>query len=265
MEKINFKIIYEFIKNINNFILPLLDFYFPDTLKKEYIINLKNGIKIKIRPKIKNKIGDIDIFKEIIIEDEYKTKNILKNKDIILDIGANIGLFSLYATGVIPHLKIYAFEPFKDNFNKLKENIELNKLNNIIPLRLALSSSRGKEFLFVSSENTGAHSIYNGGNMDKIIIKTETLKNALKQTKANFLKIDCEGAEYKILLSTPKEVIRKVNRVILEQHITPKTLKKYSKNSLINYFKKCGFKAKILKKIFYPDEGEFWIIYAQRI
>ncbi len=226
---------------------------------------MRNGMIIRIRPKIREKIGDIDIFKEIVIEDEYRIKNVLKEGEIILDIGANIGLFSLCASNMINNIKVYAFEPFKDNFKILKENIKLNKSNNIIPQMSALSDSNGKGFLFISHENTGAHSIYDKGNMNKKIIKTETLTSALERTKANFLKIDCEGAEYKILLSTSKKIIRKVDGMILEQHITPETLKQYPKNIIMNYFKKCGFEAKILEKIFYKDEGEFWIIYAKRI
>jgi FkbM family methyltransferase len=265
MEKVKFKIIIEFIRNIKNFLKPISDLYFSGILKKDYYLNLKNGIIIKIRPKMKNKIGDIDIFNEIVIEDEYIIKKILKKGDVILDIGANIGIFSLQASSMIKNLRIYAFEPFKENFKVLKENVKLNKFNNIFPQMLAISDHNGKEFLFISFDNTGAHSIYNTGYMNRTIVKTETLTNALKRTKANFLKIDCEGAEYKILLSTSKKVIRNVDRIILEQHITTKTLKKYPKDSIMNYFKRCGFQAKILKKIFYDDEGEFWIIYAKRI
>ena len=99
----------------NWYILPFV--YFKIFRKKYYFLKLKNGKKIKLR----NNSTDIHTFTNIWIIEEYLEIENGKNRTII-DIGAHIGLFSIYALKCNPK-EIIAFEPIKENYNLFKEHI----------------------------------------------------------------------------------------------------------------------------------------------
>jgi FkbM family methyltransferase len=67
----------------------------------------------------------------------------LRDSDSFLDIGANVGVYSLLAASKIKSGSIYSFEALPKNFTRLKENLELNQLQQVTPLCLAISDSTG--------------------------------------------------------------------------------------------------------------------------
>ena len=79
--------------------------------------------------------------------------NNFKQKDVLYDIGANIGVFSLFASK--KKIKVLAFEPAFHNFKKLKKNIKLNKVNNCKPHLIALSNKNYSEDFYFNSNETG--------------------------------------------------------------------------------------------------------------
>ncbi len=81
-------------------------------------------------------------------------KKIVKKGDIIVDIGAHIGYYSLLFAKIVGNKgKVYAFEPDKNNFKLLMKNIKTNGYNNIIPVEKALSNKNQKIRLYISDEN----------------------------------------------------------------------------------------------------------------
>lgn len=75
------------------------------------------------------------IYKEIFIEQQYLQQGItIKDNDYILDVGANIGLFSIFLSQLQKPLKILAFEPVKPIFEVLQANVNLHSLEKIISL-----------------------------------------------------------------------------------------------------------------------------------
>lgn len=268
MEKLNLQLIVQLIKKIKNFLYPLLDFYFPHLIKKDYIINTNDGIKFWIRPKGNKVVGDIDILIEILIEDQYQINNILKSNYKIVDIGGHVGFFSIFASRIIGKKgKIYVFEPFKPNFDQLMNNIKLNKIKNIIAHNIAISGIEREVNFFISKQNVGAHSLIKGITNEHIKVKSTTLKKIFQENnleKIDLLKIDCEGCEYEILLRSPKNILKKIDTIILEQHITSNT-EKYRAKSIIEYLRLEGFSVKILKEIYYEKEGNFFIVLAKRV
>lgn len=137
-------------------------------------------------------------------------KRIVKEGDIFIDLGANIGYFSLLASKIVGEQgKVYSFEPEPRNFKYLCTNIELNSYKNIIPVNKAVSDKTGKTKLFICSYDTGHHTInqYNGikvqnpnkigGKEISIEIETTTLDEFLdkKEDFVNIIKMDIEGAE----------------------------------------------------------------------
>lgn len=267
MEKSKLAYVFGMISNVKNFIYPLMDFFFPNLIKKNYVIETRTGLKLWIRPKRNKIVGDIDILIEILIENQYKLGKLIKPNYTVIDIGGQAGFFSTMASKIVGNNgKVYVFEPSKSNFNELIKNVKLNNLKNIVAHNLAVSKSEGKLKFFISEENVGAHSLLNDANKRFTEVKSTSLKkifceNNLK--KVNFLKMDCEGSEYEILLESPISTLKKIDTIILEQHITHYT-KKYDKDSIICRLKSAGFHIQILKQIYYEKEGNFLIILARQ-
>ena len=115
---------------------------------------------------------------------------------IILDIGGNIGGFSLWADKRWANSKIYSYEPIKDNFNLLKENTK--DMDNIVISNVAIGSKEETRRMYYGAHNVGECSFINGAEQiedgeDVSVMPANLLPNA------NIVKIDTEGAEIEIL------------------------------------------------------------------
>ena len=107
----------------------------------------------------------------------------INENDIVMDIGAIIGIFTLFATGKTRN-SIYAFEPFLENVDLLNRNIQVNNLNNVVVKRFAVTDKVGKIRLFLS-KNVGGYTIIPRDCKEKIkefiIVPTLDLKNIFKK------------------------------------------------------------------------------------
>lgn len=167
---------------------------------------------------------------------ELELKTILKfinEGDVIFDIGANIGCFSVpFAKKVGSSGKVYAFEPQKFIFNLLKKNIECNELKNVQIFNNAIGSSNTilelNDFDYSQPGNFGGIGLkedYDNSYCAKIKgtkknkIETFTLNKFLNLKKCNFLKIDVELMELSVL-DGAKDFINKFKPIIwIENHI----------------------------------------------
>lgn len=166
------------------------------------------------------------IFKSVFEGREYANYFPFYKQATIIDIGGHFGYFSLFASNQA-HLnsKIYTIEPSRSNYNQLNKNIQDTGKNNIESFRLAIGDENRNCKLFLgTSEN---HSIFHdysllnqqSGKADHIEMQTLEqfiLNNQIE--KVDFLKLDCEGAEYKIIASTPKSIFQKIDRIVMEFH-----------------------------------------------
>jgi len=130
-------------------------------------------------------------------------KKSLKRGDIVVDVGAYIGYYSLLASRIIgSEGKVYAFEPEPQNWSLLNKNIELNGYNNILPLQKAVSKECGTTRLFISRWGT-SHSL-KGQDTGKgfIDVETTSLDEFFKDKNhpIDIIKMDVEGAEMDALL-----------------------------------------------------------------
>ena len=144
------------------------------------------------------------IFSEIFIGDCYPLAENNKDKKIIVDIGANIGLFTFYAKIKFPNSKIFSVEANPDNFKILEKNINENKLRDCVRVFNNVCSSFIGEQPFYLSTNPGWSSSYNkrgAENGEMIYLKPLSLSKLFQLNNINrvdVLKIDIEGAEYDI-------------------------------------------------------------------
>ncbi|MFH1227188.1 MAG: FkbM family methyltransferase [Planctomycetota bacterium] len=123
----------------------------------------------------------------------------VKKGDVVLDIGANIGYYTLlFARLVGDEGKVYAFEPEPDNFELLKKNIEINKYENVVLIPKAVSDKVGKIRLYLSGNNKGDNRIFDSqDNRLYIDVEMTTLNDYFRdyKGKVDFVKMDIQGAE----------------------------------------------------------------------
>jgi len=212
---VKLKIFIDAIRILKNwYFYPLIYFKF---LKREHVIlETRNGIKLKIRVFS----TDLIAFTHVWILQEYKKSGFeIKDADTILDIGAHIGLFALYASQFCKNGKIYCFEPVNENFNLLTENLKLNNIRNVIANKLAVSSKSGNVTIYLNEDESG-HSMYLSGPKS-VQVQSISLKDIIDSNnleKSDFIKMDCEGEEYEIINSVPKEYFEKIKKICIEYH-----------------------------------------------
>lgn len=150
----------------------------------------------------------------------------LPKKPIVIDVGAHIGSFSLYMTSQYPQCTLYAFEPDPNNFDLLKENIALNHMEQrILPFQTALGSQAGKHnTLYKHPYNFGMHTLQKAKKepgAPSLPVKTILLDDIFQKFRievCDLLKLDCEGGEYEIILTSSEKTLRRIKNIALEYH-----------------------------------------------
>lgn len=187
-----------------------------------------------------------EILKEIYRDEVYKPFLHDKKDLTIMDVGANIGLFTQYASQFAK--KIYSLEPAKTHFEVLEEMIKYNKLDIVTPINKALSHENGTA-TFYHSQNVTMFSldkrVDNTGEKEEV--ETVTMDKLFKDnniTKIDFMKLDVEGAEAQIIGSEGFEkVASKIKTIVLEYHAWSGVNPSQIVNTLIDY----GYQVKPLK------------------
>lgn len=210
-----FRILLRSVRLLRNwYFYPLM--YFKLINKKHVILETRNGIKIKLR------IHSTDIFAfiHVWILQEYNKKGFeINDKDIIIDIGAHIGLFALYASQFCKTGKIYCFEPIEENFDLLVSNLKLNNIKNVIATRSAVSHKTGNVTIYLNQDES-AHSMYVPASKS-VQVQSVSVKDIIdfnNLEKCDLIKIDCEGSEYEIINSLPVTYFDKINKMCIEYH-----------------------------------------------
>ena len=223
---------------IVKFFVSFFSFFF---FRKSKIINL-NINKGRIKPKINldPKNGFLDKYIYITRKwDHINTQIIiskLKTNDCFIDIGSNVGYFSLLASILVKmNGRVIAFEPIKKLYKQIKFSKKINSYNNIKIYNFGLSDKNIKEKIYLQEKNIASSSIYKKNTLNfsfykgfifkklfetKNLIKFENivlkkLDNLIK-CKVDFIKIDVEGEEYPALLGM-KQILKKYKpKLIIE-------------------------------------------------
>jgi FkbM family methyltransferase len=180
-------------------------------------ISLHNGIRIHLS----SHNHDIRTVFVVFVKKEYMK---IERDSIILDIGANIGAFSLFACQYKPKI-IYAVEPALESFKTLQRNIILNNLENIIKPYwnfIATTDDLEAEFPVKSSPYNKLFSPKEGEEVARVSSLTiNKLIEANNIDKVDYLKIDCEGCEYDIFFNMDDATFDKINNIVMEYHKGP--------------------------------------------
>lgn len=172
-----------------------------------------------------HKTVDSDALIQEIFSDNYKViqRNIdFKPGDVILDLGANEGMFSILMKKIYPQCRVVAVEPVLRTFTQLVRNIGLNGVD-IDRYCLGVGKmGQKKEWLNVSKDHSGGSTsmcAYNPDHHIKTeidIVGLDELFEIAKIEKCRLMKIDIEGMEYDALYSST--VLPNVQYVVGEFH-----------------------------------------------
>jgi len=184
---------YPGLKEINKFVISQAKTNFAQVQGHKMYLDPKDSLGLSV-----NEIyGRIET--EII-------KNEIQPGNNVLDIGANIGYFTLIFANLVSNTgKVFAFEPEPQNFSLLKQNIEINGYKNVVLENRIVSDRNGKTKLYLSEENAGMHRIYPSHFCSEKFVQVEMLslddyfQSNEFNNKINFIKIDAEGSELGVL------------------------------------------------------------------
>lgn len=176
----------------------------------------------------------INTWEELLILYEVYVKGIYNfnyNKNFILvDIGMNVGITSLFFANKIECVKIYSFEPFLKTFDLAKSNFENNEISNkIIPYNFGLGFPERNLIIDYNEEYKGSIGINGLSTFDSKGLKFSKQNLEIKDVAKNIieiinshtldiiLKIDCEGAEYEIIERLSNEnILEKISFLMIE-------------------------------------------------
>ncbi len=224
------------------------------------ILELANGLRFHVRTRM-----DIWVLKEACLDRQYQDASVpIKDGWNIIDIGAGLGDFALAAANAHPNAVVYAYEPFPESFALLQENLRLNQIENVRAFPLAVGAQSGSmQLRAVSAEAVQQTTIGAASTTHAVEIQVQsvTLDQVLADAKlprCDYLKMDCEGAEYGIFFNTPAAVLEKIDNICLEYHDGVTT---FSHADLVRFFELNGFQVTWTPN---PAHRNLGLLYAAR-
>lgn len=134
--------------------------------------------------------------------------NLCDKIEIMFDVGANVGYYSLLAATASQKLRIYSYEPHPINFQRFKENLTLNKVETVLGMEMALGESSddlkfyvARNKISVAASSIRQQTLYFESDIVEIAVSQSTLDNCVKELKIipQFVKIDVELFEREVL------------------------------------------------------------------
>ena len=145
-------------------------------------------------------------------------KSLLNEGDTVLDIGANIGYYTLIMSKLVGKKgRVYAFEPEPRNLELLRKSLKINHINNVKLFPFALSNKNTKDNFFINKVNAGGHSLIKTSESERFIeVEVKKLDAILIKNKIKLIKIDTEGSEDNVLLGAKITIKKNKPIIILE-------------------------------------------------
>jgi len=214
--------------------------YLTDKLKPEFIQFEGNTIYL----------DEHDLLSLSVVGGHEKTSiNIVKKEvkegDIAIDVGANIGYYTLLLAKLVgPTGHVYAFEASPKNFAILEKNVKVNNYKNVTLIQNVVSNKNEQISFYMSGKYKNQNFLFKPDNVyDEIKIQSIALDEYFKnQNNIDFIKIDIAGAESLVL--DCMDSILKNNNVKIIQEWWPNAIRKHGRepDKHLNYLSKLGYK-----------------------
>ncbi len=166
---------------------------------------------------------------------------------IVIDIGANLGWYSMHIARHHPLCKVLAFEPVPRTFSYLNKNIDLNRITNIKTYQKGMSDKPGEMDLFFDpllSVNASLENVSDSPNIQKVTCQIDTLDlfcNSNDIYKVDFIKCDVEGAEL-FSLRGAKQTLTTSQPIVFCEMLRKWSKKfNYHPNDIISYMKELDY------------------------
>ncbi len=173
--------------------------------------------------------------------------SVLQDGDTFIDVGGNIGIFSLNASKIVGKKgKVYAFEAFTPNYEKFSQHLSINHFSNVTLEHLAVADKNDYiEILYNESYgNVGMASSYLGNFTAKENVKSIILDDYVKNkkiTKIDLIKIDIEGGEFSALLGMQEILTHYKPKIIIEINNIALKSSNHSEEELIGLLVNKGY------------------------
>lgn len=190
--------------------------------------------------------SDRYVFYEIFgTEDAYQREHLVDEvrDGIVVEIGAHKGYFTILAASTAR--KVYAYEIDRFNFRYLKKNITRGKIENVEYFNVGVSSRSGHRQICESHVTDARHSFYSSKFVGRSTQRTvwctslDDLVEAIGPSDIDLLKLDCEGAEYDILLGASESTIGQIRTIYAELHESANI--PYKTDDLVSKLEMLGF------------------------
>lgn len=186
------------------------------TARRTVRLRMRDGSRIKCR------LVDTGGLLSVHVDRDYEAPGVAwRQARAIVDVGANVGSFTVWAALKAPNAKILSIEPNPGTFKFLRGNIELNGLQSrVTAMGVAVGPSAGEAMLESVDHSLGTR--LSRGGRGEVPVIVETLPALLAQAgmggHIDVLKIDCEGMEYEVLEAVGQEWLRSVGTLMCEYH-----------------------------------------------
>lgn len=202
---------------------------------------------------LRDSINNGDVY-EIFLKGQYGILPV--SNAIVIDVGANIGDSSIYFA-LQGAKRVIAVDPFPHNYMIAKENIELNKLSKKISIVLSGCASKTCDAAVLCRENSTMSGLSDGTQVkvgpgsvnlesEKFFkVKLFSLADLLNENRiyeTAILKMDCEGCEYGVIMSSPADILKRFSHILIEYHHGYKDLR----DKLLS----CGFKVLVSQPMY---------------
>ena len=214
--------------------------------KDSLTFKCRGGMNIEVPARM------IQTYKECFLDEIYYKglpQDKISNSPVIIDVGANVGYFSLFSLMRYPKARVFSFEPMPMNFELLKKYRDENKNLDFNPTNRAMSGERGHITLQYDASDsfTTSASIFDTSiGSDTLEVETVTLEDVINENqldKVDLLKLDCEGSEYSILYGASDDVLAKVSALTIETHLGKGD--KENRDDLVKFIQQKGFSTKV--------------------
>lgn len=204
--------------------------------RRPFDVILRGGLRFKARTLL-----DVWIIKETCLDEGYERASLrLGDGWTILDIGAGLGDFTVDAARKNPHGTVYAYEPSAESFALLQQNLALNGVTNACVFRAAVAAEAGRLLLDTSVPEAVMYRTAAPATAGQVVeaLSLDQVFDEHGLKRCDFVKMDCEGAEYDILFHASPETLHRIGHICLEYH---DGVTAYSHRDLITFFMSHGF------------------------
>jgi FkbM family methyltransferase len=163
--------------------------------------------------------SELTPYLEIFNEHQYDFAFDIRSDEVVIDAGANIGLFALYCTNKFGPATVYAFEPTPSAFSRLLRNLTANAAVNVIAENTALFSVGGTVCLRLNTRTTQStlSTEHTAGTIQVESVSLDEFARSRAVTNVGLLKIDVEGAELEVLRGGDN-LLRTTRQIVVECH-----------------------------------------------